>query len=445
MNLKPGTLAVVACLTLVGAGGARAGGFDIFGHTPRDIAMGGAMTAAVLGYSALYYNPAALTAERTHSLAGGLRLSVPVLEVERADPFATPETVLPDVHAGLSIGWVKPFGGVFEDRVAVGLSVALPAQRLVRVQGLDPAAPQFHLYQNLQDKLLIHLGVAGEPLEWLSIGVGAQILADLRGGVALDLDVLGGLFNSQRLDVTLAPTISPLVGVHVRPPLGPDGGQIKAGLTWRGENALRFDLPVRVTAGDALALDIAVAQTVLWTPHQFALGVAWTLDDPALTVALDLTLALWSRAPDPSPRLSVDVGGSLLEAFGLESALDLSTRSAPIRLGFSDTLTARIGAEWHPLPWLTLRGGYFWRPTPAPAQTGATAYLDNEAHVVSLGAGFSFDNPIQDRPAAVDIDIAVQTTFLPRRVALRPGGWPGGSIAHGGSFWHFSAAVVHRF
>jgi len=424
---------------------AVAGSFDIFGHTPRDIGMGGAMTAAVVGYSALYYNPAALTAERTHSLAGGLQLSVPALFVERGDPSAQPATVMPDVHAGLSVGWVKPIGGVFDDRLAVGLSVSLPVNRLLRLQGLDPAAPQFSMYQNLQDKLLIYAGVAYAPLDWLSIGVGTQILADLNGAVKLDLDLLGGLFQRRDLDVVLSPTASPIVGVHVRPPLGKDGGQLQFGFTYRGENSLDFRLPVLVTAGDALALDIAVAQTVLWTPHQFALGMAFTLDDPALTFVADLTLALWSRAPDPSPRLSVDIGGALVEAFGLENALDLSTRTSPIRLGASDTLTVRVGAEWHAARWLTLRSGYFFRPTPLPRQTGATAYLDNEAHVVSLGVGFSFENPIQDRPSVVDIDVAVQGTFLPRRVALREGGVPGGSLAHGGSYWHFSAAVVHRF
>ncbi len=434
---------IVGVLTL--GGPVRAGSFDIFGHTPRDIAMGGAMTAAVFGFSSLYYNPAALTAERTHSLAGGLRLSVPMLDIERSEPGASPAAEKPEVHTGVSIGWVKPFGGIFDDRLAVGLSVSLPAERLVRVQGLDPAAPQFHLYQNLQDKLLIHLGVAGDVTDWLSIGAGVQILADLTGSVALDLDLLGGRFDAQEMRVVLKPTASPQVGVHVRPPLGEDGGQLTFGLTWRGENALRFRLPVLVTAGDGLALDIAVSQTVLYTPHQFALGVAYTLDDPALTVAADLTLALWSRAPDPSPRLSVDVGGALVEAFGLEDALDLSTRTAPIDLGASDTLTARVGVEWHALGWLTLRGGYFFRPTPLPAQTGSTAYLDNEAHVVSLGVGFSFDNPIKDRPSVVDVDVAFQATHLPRRVARRPVGWPGGDLAHGGTILHFSAGVVHRF
>ena len=424
----------------------RAGSFDLFGHTPRDIGMGGAMTSAVIGYSALYYNPAALTLDRSHSLGFGLQLAAPSLFVEREDPATTPATVQPDTHLGLSLGWVKPIGGVFDDRLAFGLSLSLPIERLVRVQGVDPAAPQFYLYQNLVDKLLIHVGAAYDLTDWLSFGAGLQVLADLNGQADLELDILAGTFNRQSMGVTLTPTISPLLGLHIRPPLSADGGQLKLGLTFRGESELSFSLPVRVTAGEALDLQIQVDQTVLYTPHTLALGLSYTLDEPALTIALDLAYAFWSRAPDPSPRLSVDLGGKLVAAYGLDAALDLGVGAPPLELAFEDTLTARLGFEWNPDSWLTLRSGYFFRPTPAPPQTGSTAYLDNDAHVVSLGLGFSFKNPLQERQSVVDLDLAVQATILPRRTVYRAApDNPGGDLSHGGTVWHVSIGGVHRF
>ena len=419
---------------------AHANPFELFGASARDVAMGGAMTAAVFGPGSLHHNPAALLRDRAHSLSGGFRLTLPALGVERSTPDAEPRAALPSSTAGVTLGWVKPLGGVLEDRVAIGVSVALPATRLLRIQGLDPAQPQFHLYQSLQEKLLIHLGAAFEPVDGLSVGVGVQILANVGGQADLGLDVPGDGFTRRELGVSLAPTASPVVGLR--------WGLSRAfalGLTWRGENALKFVLPVSVYAGEALSLDIAVAQTVMWTPHQLAGGLAWTDADAGLTLALDLTYARWSRAPDPSPRLSVDVGGRLLEAFGLDTALDLSTRQSPIDLGFSDTLTGRVGLEWHARSWLAVRGGYFFRPTPAPPQTGATAYLDNDAHGLSAGLGFSVLNPAQDKPSMLDLDLAGQATVLPRRVAIRPDGHPGGSLAHGGVVWHLAFSAVHRF
>ncbi len=424
---------------------AHAGGYDIFGVTPRDIGMGGAMTASVIGFSALYYNPAALTLDRANSLGLNLALSVPLLEVDREDPTATPATVLPETHANATFGWVKPIGGIFEDRLAFGVSLSLPVERLLRVQGIDPAAPQFYLYQNLQDKLLIHLGAAGDLLPWLSLGAGVQILADLNGQADLELDILAGSFDRRSMGVTLAPTLAPFAGLLIHTPPA-DGGQLKLGLAFRGSSRLAFDLPVLVSEGEALDLDITVAQTVLWTPNQFALGLAYTLDEPAFTLALDLAYALWSEAPDPSPRLSVDFDGKLLGAFGLEDALDLSVKSQPLALGFSDTLTARIGAEWSPNGALTLRAGYFFRPTPAPPQTGSTAYLDNDAHVLSLGLGFAFQNPVRARNAIIELDWSLQTTILPRRTVYRSApDHPGGDLSHAGQLWHTSLGVIHRF
>ena len=440
------TRLLLVLLLVAPASVARAGSFDIFGATPRDIAMGGAMTGAVIGYSSLFYNPAALTLDKQHSLALDLHLSVPLLDIQREDPSATPSSVDPDPHLGVSFGWVKPFGGIFDDRVAFGISVSLPLKRLLRVQGVDPAAPQWYLYQNLQDKLLIHLGAAGDVTDWLSIGAGLQILADLTGGARLDLDILAGTFDRRSVGVTLQPTITPFAGIHIRPPLGENGGQLKIGLAYRGSSSLSFDLPVRVAEGDALSFEIDVAQTVLWTPHELALGIAYTLDDPALTIAVDLTYAMWSQAPDPSPRLSVDIGGRLIGAFGLDEALDLSVGAKPLQLGFVDTVTARVGAEWMPSGDLTLRAGYFFRPTPAPPATSSSAYLDNDAHVVSLGAGITFQNPLKEGRSAVELDFAFQATILPRRTVFRSAADnPGGDLSHGGVVLFTSLGVVHRF
>jgi len=439
-------LALVLTLTSSGLGPARAGSYDIFGVSARDIGMGGAMTGAVVGYSALFYNPAALTLEKQHSLAFGLHLSLPMLEVTREDAGATPASVDPDAHLGVSFGWVKPFGGIFDDRLAMGLSVSLPVKRLIRVQGVDPASPQWYLYQNLQDKLLIHLGLAGDISDWLSVGAGLQILADLTGGASLDLDIVSGTFDRRTIGVTLQPNVAPCAGVHIRPTLGPHGGQLKFGLTYRDSSSLSFDLPVNVAEGEALSIDIDVAQTVLWTPHELAFGFAYTLDEPALTLAVDLTWAFWSGAPDPSPRLSVDFGGRLIGAFGLDDALDLSVGASPLELGFVDTLTARVGAEWMPTGDVTLRAGYFFRPTPAPPATGSAAYLDNDAHVVSLGLGIGFQNPLKEGRSVVELDLALQATILPRRTVYRSAADnPGGDLSHGGVVWNTSIGGVHRF
>ena len=127
--------------------------YELYGFTPRATAMGGAMTAAVTDFAATYYNPAAMTVTKQGRVGLVGQLRVPALTVERSDTLLASEheTVLPEFGGGLSLGWLYPMGGIFEDRIALGVSLHLPIARLVRVQGVDRLSPQYYMYQNLHD------------------------------------------------------------------------------------------------------------------------------------------------------------------------------------------------------------------------------------------------------------------------------------------------------
>ncbi len=435
------TSALLLGLVPAGAPNADASTFDIFGSGARDIALGGAVAASARGVSGLYYNPAVVSLLGDNELSLGMILTAPALDVERGSVGDDGRpTVQVDTHVGLHVAYLRTFGGIFRDRLAMAVGLYLPTKRLIRVQGVDPQSPQFYLYQNLQDKLVLQAAVAWQPIDGLSIGAGVQILADVGGRVDLELDILGRAFDRRNLSVALSPTASPVVGVHVAPMAG-----LSLGLTYRGQNALEFGLPVRIEEGQALTLDIDVEQVVLWSPHQVALGVAYQLEAPRVLLEVDLTWAGWSAAPDPSPQITVDVGGRLVEAFGLADAIDVGIETEPLALGFVDTWTLRAGVEWRASETVELRGGYVFRPTPAPRQTGATAYLDNDAHIASLGAGFRVVHPLRDDGQSLDVDLAAQLTILRRRVVDRPAGDPVGSFTHGGAIWGASMQLSYAF
>ncbi len=426
-----------------GAGSARASAFELYGFHPRAQAMAGAMTAGDDDYTAVFYNPAALGLGDRVSFGFGLTLTVPDLYVDRAPGLgdSSHPTVLPKPTLGATLGWRYPIGGIFRRKVAVGVGIYLPVARIVRVQGLDPLTPQFYLYQNLSEKLLLVVGASARVARWLTLGAGALVLADLGGHSNLHLDVANGTFRAADFSVELVPTITPTAGAHVHL----DGG-LDLGLSVRGSSSLTFSLPVTVTEGEAVSLDIGVVQTVLWSPPEVALGMSYRAPDGRLRLSADLTLSLWSLAPDPSPRLSVDIGGALLDGLGLGHAIDVSARTRPVDLAFANTLVPRLGAEWAPLGWLRLRAGYAFRPTPSPRQTGTMAYLDNDAHIVGLGAGVVFGDPLKVHKRPVRLDLSAQATILPRRTVYREEvGDPLGDLSHGGVVWTFSAAVSHEY
>ena len=443
------TVAIAAALA-VGAPSASAGQYGGFGMTPRDVAMGSAMTGAASGWSGLFYNPGNLIdrgarvgapgASATQRLGLQLTLTAPALFVEQ-DKADARSPITPDTHVGFGAGWVKPLGGVFDERLAFAFAVYVPTKTLYAIQGLDPQTPHFAHYQNVSNKTLINFALAWQPLDWFSLGAGVQIMANLGGAVNLDMDIANGTFTKRELAVSVLPTASPVIGATFRPVDG-----MKVGLSYRGSSGLSFEIPMRITEGRALSLDILVRQTVLWSPHEISLGLAYAFEDTPLTVAVDATFGLWSQAPDPSPQLTVDVGGALLDAFGLAQGIDVNTRSEPLELQYANTLTPRVGVEWSALDWLTLRGGYFYRPSPAPVQTAATTYLDNHAHVLSAGVGFAVADPTQGGPAALLIDLALQSTILKTRSVVRRAALdPVGSLRHGGVIWGLSLSVSHQF
>ncbi|MEZ4268370.1 MAG: outer membrane protein transport protein [Myxococcota bacterium] len=433
--------ALAFALALTAAPESPANVYEIYGFGPRAIGMAGAMTAAATDYTATYYNPGALTADKEARLGLTFTLNRPKLYIDRRAPDPEAAEILPPTNVALSLGWLYSFGGIFRDRLALGVSLHLPAKRLARVQAIDAVVPHFTLYQSLHDKLLLHASVAGEILPGVSLGVGAQILADLAGTARLDLDVVDGRFARRSISVELTPTISAVAGLHVRPVEG-----LAIGFAYRQANAVSFALPVTVTEGESLTLNFDVRQTVLYSPHQLSLGFSYLVPSLDLTLALDASLALWSQAPDPSTLIRGDIGGSLLEGLGLGDALDLSTETPRTKPGFHDTVSVRVGFEWQARRWLLLRTGYGFRPTPVPRQTGLSAYLDNDAHIVSLGAGFVFQDPLKVHVHPIQLDLGFMMTVLPRRTVVRdtPGD-PIGDLSHGGVVWTVSAAVSHAY
>ncbi len=442
MIRRPLPLAALALLvTLLAGAPSQANVYDIYGFSPRAIGRGGAMTAVGEDYTSTYYNPGALTAGKQVRMGLGLHITVPDLYVERTLEDADKGAILPEPSTSFSLGWLYPLGGIFDDRLAVAISLTLPSGRIARVQGFDPQAPHYYMFQNLHDKMLLHAAIAWEPVDGLSVGLGMQTLSDLSGHARLHLDVLDGRFELRDFGVELEPTLSALAGLHLRPAPG-----LSLGLTWRETNALSFQLPVVVQEGELFSLTLDVSQTVLYTPQSIAFGLGYEIPGADLLMGVDLTLALWSAAPDPSPHIVGDVGGDLVEGLGLGSALDLSLGSEPAALGFVDTVTPRAGFEWTATDWLALRTGYGFRPTPAPPQTGTTAYLDNDAHLVGLGAGFTFMDPLRVHIHPITVDVALLAILLPRRSVVRTApADPIGGLGHGGTVWSFSIAVNHAY
>lgn len=400
------TRACVVLALLLGV--AQASVYDLYGFTPRGRAMGNAQTADADDFSGVFYNPGALTRRKQIVVGAGLLHTRPSLSIDRAFRVESQRevpSVVPEPFTGLNIGALFPLGHKFGDRVAIGASMYLPLLRLLSASSVDAQVPQFYRYEQQPDKFVFLASAAFEIADWLSVGAGVQVLASLDGQIDLGVELANRRIARRALLVDIAPRASAVLGALITPNKG-----LRIGVSWRDDIQLDYALPGNITIDDLVQLDLTLQGTVLYTPQTLSGGVAW---EPmaGLTLAADISWLRWSKAPDPSPTVAIDLSGEILEGLGLGDRIDIQN-GAPVDLGFRDIIEARLGAEYLPHPQIATRLGYIYRPSPAPVPTGAFNQIDPNAHVLSAGMGFTFRDPLEVRENPVTIDFVYQATLM---------------------------------
>jgi long-chain fatty acid transport protein len=433
----------LAALAMATPGAARANPWDLFGLNARGIALGGAQTATALDFTAVYTNPASLTAAPEANFGFGFNMAKPQLHLRFDKAEREIAEVAPPTANGITFGALFPLGGAgLRNRVALGLALNVPTSSLLSGQALDPAIPQWSMYQSLPRRIVAALGVGARPVDWLSLGLSVQILAGLSGRLDYELDVVAGQLSRKSVTFDIQPVAAPIAGLEVRPLPG-----FRVGLSYRAAIDAEIDLPVDLEVTGVADLLVTTFFRVQYTPHQLAFGASYDWSELDLTLAFDLDYALWSKAPDPSVDSRIDVSGSLFEGTGLDDAFDAPApgRERSVRLGYRDTFTPRFGLEKR-LGFLAVRGGYALRPSPAPVQSSGTNYVDGTAHAFSLGAGVRFYDPLGALEGPMTFDVAGGLHYLPDRVHTKvTRDDPVGSYAAGGAIWVFGVALSYHY
>jgi long-chain fatty acid transport protein len=372
-------VAMTACL----GGSAMASSFDVFGVGARGAAMGSAAVATADDYSAVYYNPANLTL-RASTLGLGFMMSFDRAQIrlaERPPGYDIPNLgantpALPtmfeqrerrdleglDTLAGFVIGATTNLG---LERFRVGVVAFVPI-------GNSAAESRFadereRLFSNrlefdlLGDRIQhssVFIAAAYQILDWLSLGAG---LSFMPGAPTDNFVYVPNLTDQGTVDLNVRIDIEsrfrPNVGVLVHPE--EDGFRI--GIAFRDAQLFRIvgqtEVQVRgLQDQDDHPFFQTLDITLQYSPRQLVFGVSQPFGN--LLVALDTTLSLWS---------------DFIGAHGDDA-------------GFSDTLSPRLGLELALSETDLLRFGAVFEPSPVPAQSGRTNYVDNDRLVGSFGS-----------------------------------------------------------
>lgn len=464
-------VAAAALTALLASAPAEASVFELFGGGPRANGLVGALTASARGGEAAFHNPAMLLASPLGGAWFGVSQTRVDLQVGMTRPYcrgapltcakqfpagsSTRQPAQPADAAAFELGWNYPVGGVLRRRLALGAGLALPVGHLIRISGPDPQTPNFFQYEGMPDRLAFLFGAAVRVSDHLWLGAGTQVLAVLNAAIDLRLNPTNHDYDRATIQIGLQPRARLTAGAawHPHP-------QLWLGLGYRQQLSLEYAIPTDVQLGDPAQLLINLGHNTLYSPDTLMAGAAWRSAGGGVQLMADLGWAGWSAAPDPSPYVSLDAAGPVVSGFGLQDVLDVGTDTPQIRLGLRDTWSPALALEVRAAPEWLLRGGYRFRPTPAPRASGPYNYLDSDTHVVGAGVGWRFgsfaprlqrqlaDAGIDDRDTAgpLHLDVAVQWHLQSHRVALKSDpNDPVGDLEHGGQVWHAGLAFGGSF
>ena len=396
--MKGTSACVVICAALAATPAGRANPLDTYGFGPRIMAMGGAGTAAATDVDAAYYNPAAATRVGLFALTLGSLYADDRLAVSGQDAQVDGTAL---VQLGLSTP--IPGEGAMRRRIFLTVAATLPTSGIFDVRLPDDEALTFPFW-GARNRRLALLGTAAlRVTDWLSVGGGASLMATVDS--AVDVALTGGQSDNS-VGVQIGYHLAPVAGLLVEP-----WSWLAAGLTYRGRQSMPLRLPVDVEVLDGVAPVYASIRGVAFdTPQEVSVGVQtrpWPGAPRRLVLAADLTWAHYAETRYASPDVEVrDRGGEILR----------ESRATPVTL--LDTWSVRLGAEWAALPWLQLRAGWAWVPSPVPAQTGATNLLDADRQVLSAGVGLYVpESSLWSGVRALRVDLYGQLHVLSERTS----------------------------
>jgi long-subunit fatty acid transport protein len=239
--------------------------------------------------------------------------------------------------------------------------------------------------------------------DWLSVGAGVRLAAAAVARLSVYVPDAAVQSNAQtNLETSVATSWRPILGVRAEP-----AKWLSLGAVFRAESAFRVEGASEVTLWndhDANAETTTPRRTVMafpmvfgFEPAEVALGVA--AKNKRATIGVAATYQIWSRFRDHHGQRPEDVA-----------------RSDDYR--FRNVIAWSLGGTFAINDWLSASAGAALQPTPVPAQTGRTSFVDNTLVGASLGERAQFS--VLGRKFAVAIAFQVWH-LLPRETHKEPG------------------------
>jgi len=395
-------------------GQALASPVDLFGFGARGQGLAGAIGASAEGFESVYYNPAGLAFARRPSFAIGYQTGTFDLRYGVGDATPTKSEALDAPALSIGFGVPIPFGGLLEDRLAIGLGFCIPQTSILIADIERPGDPTFILVENRAQTVSIQAALSFRISDALAVGIGTIALAELDGEIQVAPNAAGRI--GSRVKDELVADYALVTGVMLRLlprdiGLSEDGETsaepsfkrvygLALALTYRGESRAEFNLPINADLGESFGIpipQILVHGIASFDPAEVSLEATVRPLD-VLSVSLGATWEAWSTSPVPIAYAAVPEGTPPQPLPNFEDVFSF-------KLGLEGDFALSSDFSLRP------RLGFSYAPSPVPDQVGFHNHLDSDRMIFALGLGA--------RWGRVRIDIAGQVHDLAERTSTK--------------------------
>lgn len=399
---KVGFLLVMVMISILAfsAKTVYAGNIDTFGVGAKATALGGAFSAKADDFSAMYYNPAGLVQIKKPEISLGASVVVPNLNqsVSFKNSQALPPPIGSSDKGSTSTNdgspvLVAPAGGIVYPTTIAGRPVAFGIGSYVPF-GLklkwnaDPAANlgAYNAYKSWYSRFVYAAPTVSVALtDKLLVGVGLAF-GKSRSGEIRDI------YLSPELQKYAILTHSPLakyIGGSIRTDFKDHSNlsynfgviykftpKLQVGLTYRGKTKTKFSGPTDFIASNGKVLESVTGSTSINNPEQIQGGIYYKFS-PRFSGEVDFTWTHWSNMKSYTvtwnklPEL-LQIEGEKKETF--------------IR-NWKNTTQLRFGASYILSKKVTLRGGFYYDPTPVTNIGFDIPWPDANKMAISAGTG----------------------------------------------------------
>ena len=321
---------------------------------PRALGMGGAFVGLANDASAIYWNPAGLSGQQ----CGVMLFMTDVI------PSATYKMDLMGVDAKMATNhYISPnlFAIHSRGKLTFGLGLYVPAGLGAEWDKKDFGA-----------EMMSKIGVFN-----ISPAVAYQL--NEKFSVGATLNIFYGMMEMKQGEGTVQYS-EDLSGTGFGGSIG-----LKFNATEQLSLGLTYKTPVNVGfEGDAeMGMDIEVKRDIEW-PTWLGFGIAYAVSEN-WTVTLD---GQWSDWATSEEELVTEMTGDFMM-----TGTDITTKDTT-ELKWESALQIRVGTEYVLNESLTLRGGYYYDPAPAPDETLNILFPSMTNHAFSAGLGYTMNKMV---------------------------------------------------